>query len=248
MQSEPARYRVGMDERWKLRDLYDFPHAFIQVYAFVYCFDSDLPAYDAERINYALQEYPWKGGYSYVNIYTVLENQVNVRHRPLVAEIRYASPGYMDLLLHIAPALKIGGAVMSLIGMTVTAAKAYDQITKIFAAVSLRRREKRVLELKLTLQEVQELTKLSKELAKAIKFEGFELLAERTKSTEVASKLLASHYRRLKILAGFVREGKAQLPSSLPLPLPLPGPVPTPVAEPPPLKKTRKQTRKPTGE
>jgi len=32
-------YRVYMDGGWELEDLYTFPHAFSQCYAFIYCLD-----------------------------------------------------------------------------------------------------------------------------------------------------------------------------------------------------------------
>jgi hypothetical protein len=35
-------YRVLLDSDWQLADLYTFPHAFSQTYAFVYCLDSEL--------------------------------------------------------------------------------------------------------------------------------------------------------------------------------------------------------------
>lgn len=89
-------YRVEMDGRWSLKDLYEFPHAYMQVYAFAYAFDTDLPAVDSDRINYALESYPWAGGYSVVNIYSVLQSQVSPRSKPVIKEIRYASPGWLD--------------------------------------------------------------------------------------------------------------------------------------------------------
>jgi hypothetical protein len=39
-------YRVLLDEEWTLDDLYAFPRAFGQTYAFVYCLDSDLTPRD----------------------------------------------------------------------------------------------------------------------------------------------------------------------------------------------------------
>ncbi|HEY6872187.1 MAG TPA: hypothetical protein VI298_05600 [Geobacteraceae bacterium] len=89
-----------MDERWALADLYDFPHAYSQAYALIYCFDSRLNPKDEKRINTALEQYPWQGGYSYVNIYTVLNNQIPEEHRPQIASIQYASPGFIDVIIN----------------------------------------------------------------------------------------------------------------------------------------------------
>src|SRR5260221_10426766 len=92
-------YPVLMRGRWGLEDLYRLPRAYLNSYAFVYCFDSDLAPRDAKRIDRALQEYPWKGGYSYVNVYGVLRNQVPLLERPEIRSIEYHSPGSIDLLL-----------------------------------------------------------------------------------------------------------------------------------------------------
>lgn len=97
---EIGAYRVLLDGRWKLDDLYEFPHAFSQCYAFIYCLDSQLNPRDKERIDNALVGYPWRGGYSYVNIYTVFQNQIPIQDRPEIKSISYASPGWLDIFLN----------------------------------------------------------------------------------------------------------------------------------------------------
>jgi hypothetical protein len=57
-------YRISLDGNWSLNDLYEFPHSYAQNYAFIYCLDTNLDPRDRERINLALENYPWKGGYS----------------------------------------------------------------------------------------------------------------------------------------------------------------------------------------
>jgi hypothetical protein len=106
-------YRVHMDERWDLKDLYEFPHAFLQAYAFTYYFDSELSSLDGDRINYALENYPWAGGYSIVNIYRVLQTHLRYEFKTEIVEIKYASPGWIDLALNLYPAVKIASYVES---------------------------------------------------------------------------------------------------------------------------------------
>ncbi len=98
MSDAEGAYRVLLDGRWSLEDLYTFPHAFSQCYSFIYCLDSDLSPRDRDRINDALAGYPWRGGYSYVNVYTVFHHQVPPRHRPVVKALSYASPGWLDIV------------------------------------------------------------------------------------------------------------------------------------------------------
>lgn len=211
-------YRVNMDGRWSLKDLYDFPHAYLQVYAFVHAFDSELPSRDADRINYALENYPWAGGYSVVNIYSVLQSQMGPLSKPIVKEIRYASPGWMDLLLHIHPAVKIAGAVAAVSASAAGTVKAYASIQECLYKIRARAKQAKVERIQLTIQEIQALRELNEELAKAIEFTSVRELEERTGNVETTAKLLSAHFRRLKALAGYVKAEKASFPRT-PLPV-----------------------------
>lgn len=219
---ESGIYRIEMDGRWNLKDLYEFPHAYLQVYAFAYAFDTALPSQDEDRINYALQNYPWGGGYSIVNIYSVLQSQVGPRFKPVIKEIRYASPGWIDLILHLHPAIKIAGAVATIATSAAGTVKAYAAIQDCLYKISARAREARIKSIQLTRQELSELQALNQELAKAMTFNGLTELENRTGSVHVTAKLLSAQYRRLKKLAEFVRKEKARLPIPSPKLPPLP--------------------------
>jgi len=217
-------YRIEMDERWNLKDLYEFPHAYLQVYAFIYAFDTELPAVDSDRINYALANYPWGGGYSIVNIYTVLQNQVGSRFKPIIKEIRYASPGWIDILLHIHPAVKIAGAVAAIATSSAGTVKAYAAIQSTLYQIRAKAQKARIERIQLTRQEIEELQGLNHDLANAINFASLPQLENRTNNPEVTAKLLSAQYRRLKELAKFVKAGKARLPIPPPKLPPLPPP------------------------
>jgi hypothetical protein len=209
---ESGIYRIEMDGRWNLKDLYEFPHAYLQVYAFVYAFDTKLPTRDSDRINYALESYPWAGGYSIVNMYTVLQTQVGPRFKPIIKEIRYASPGWIDILLHLHPAVKIAGAVATVATSAAGTVKAYAAIQDCLYKIRARAKQARIERIQLTRQEAQELHGLNQDLAKSIGFDSLAELEARTGNAEVTAKLLSAQYRRLKTLAKFVAEGKANLP------------------------------------
>jgi hypothetical protein len=209
---ETGIYRIGMDGRWDLKDLYEFPHAFLQVYAFIYAFDTDLEPRDADRINYALENYPWGGGYSIVNIYIVLQNQIDVRLRPRIEEIRYASPGWIDIFAHLHPAVKVAGAVAAIAGSALTTTKAYSAIQDFLYNIRARAAKARIERIQLTRQEIKELHGLNQDLASLIGFEKLEALNARTDNVEVSAKLLSAQFRRLRTLAEFVSKGKAKLP------------------------------------
>ena len=214
MRREQGTYQVAMDRRWALEDLYTFPHTYSQIYSFIYCFDSELDPRDVSRINYALEGYPWQGGYSYVNIYTVLANQVPREHKPEIARIQYASPGFMDILLNPDVALQVAKSIGILLGVGVAAAEAYKRIYKAYLAIRAARRKHNAEFAVYSATETQALSKMSNDLAKHIGFENVSELEKRTKNPEVTLKLLMAHYRRLDILGEFVREGKIALPES----------------------------------
>jgi hypothetical protein len=212
---ESQVYRALMDERWELEDLYGFPHAYSQSHAFIYCFDSRLDPRSAKRIDVALEEYPWRGGYSYVNIYTVLHNQIPVPHRPKIAAIQYASPGWIDILLNPDVALQVAKSVGILLGLGVTAVEAIKRIDKARLEMAYQRRKMRGEFAVLSVAEAKALNEMSEEVAKHLGFGSLASLNNRTKNPEVTLKLLLAHHRRLQILSEYVKSGKITLPEKL---------------------------------
>lgn len=212
---ESATYRVLMDQRWELEDLYNFPHSYSQIHSFIYCFDSELDPRNTERINIALQDYPWGGGYSYVNMYNVLRYQIPAHHRPKVASIQYASPGWLDILLNPDVALQIAKSVGIYLSAGVAAVQAIKRIDKVRLDISRQRREQDQAFVDLSLKETKALNEMSEELAKHLGFGSLENLQSRTDNPEVTLKILLAHSRRLKTLGSYVINGKAILPEKL---------------------------------
>lgn len=209
---EPGLYRVLLDERWALEDLYEFPHAYSQTYSFAYCFDSELEPRNAARIDDALVNYPWRGGFSYVNIYFVLRNQIPIQHRPQIASIKYASPGWLDLLLNPDVAVQVAKSVGIYLGTLGSAAFTYKQIQKHLMEVSRKRAENRAAIVEIERREQRTYLAMCDDIAKHLGFSNTADLHRRTNNPEVSLKLLLAHYRRIEILSEFVQSGKAQLP------------------------------------
>lgn len=212
---EAEIYRIIMNEQWALEDLYRFPHAYSQSQSFIYCFDTDLDPRDARRIDFALEEYPWGGGYSYVNIYTVLQHQIPVPHRPTIASIQYASPGWIDILLNPDVALQVAKSVGILLGAGIAAIEALKRVDKARLDIARQRREQDREFARLTAAEVKALNEMSEEIAKHLGFESLKKLQQRTKNPEVTVKILMAHYRRMRILGDYVESGKVSLPEKL---------------------------------
>jgi hypothetical protein len=86
-------YTVHLAGRWSLGDLYEFPHAYEQVYFLILSLkpnDDELRTAGVKRIYSA---FPWQGGYSAVNFYNDLRGMTPVGDRPAIKSIRYESPG-----------------------------------------------------------------------------------------------------------------------------------------------------------
>lgn len=207
-------YRIALPEsgEWTLHDLYIFPHAYEQCYTFIYCLDTDLPARDREAIDYAFARYPWKGGYSYVNFYSVLWRQVPVRARPRLTSIHKASPGWIDLALNLDAAVSVAKSLAIIAGSIAAAAAAYKKAWTLLHSLRTEREKAKTQQLQLRQAQVKAIRGTCNELAKAIGFKSLADLHKRTNDPEVSLKLLAAHYRRMRTLLEFQQKDKAQLP------------------------------------
>lgn len=208
----PGQYRVLLNEDWDLEDLYDFPHAYSQCYAFIYCFDSEIQPRDRSRINEALESYPWRGGYSYVNIYFVLKAQIPHQDRPKIRAIRKESPGWLDLLLNPQVAAQVAASVATLSGGAVAAAAAYKKAYGYLLSVNASRRRAAAQRMTATASELKAFNSLCVELAKNLGFKNLAELHQRTGNTETSLKLLLAHHRRLQDLTNLQESGKISLP------------------------------------
>ncbi|WP_144411102.1 hypothetical protein [Burkholderia pseudomallei] len=204
-------YRVLLNEDWELEDLYNFPHALYQCYAFVYCLDSDLAPSDRARIDFALREYPWRGGYSYVNMYFVLAKQIPRRDHPKIHSIQKASPGWLDLILNQHVAVQVATAVGILSSAFHSAQAVYKKAHKLMLEINANRRREKVQRATATAAELKAFNAMCTELAKNLGFKSLKELHEKTGDAEVSMKILMAHYRRMSVLVEYEKEGKATL-------------------------------------
>src|SRR5918992_1629180 len=93
-------YKINIDGVWTLADLYEFPHTYSQVYALTYSltysFDP-LGDADDEKLGITFISYPWRGGYSAVNFYRYLQQNIPREDRLKLISVKYGSPGWIEL-------------------------------------------------------------------------------------------------------------------------------------------------------
>lgn len=93
---EPRRdersYSVLVEGGWSVRALGDFPKLFAKVYSILYVLN-------VLRLS-RLEDYPWRGGFSYMHFFNWTAEQIPSEDRPRVSAMQYASPGFMRFSLH----------------------------------------------------------------------------------------------------------------------------------------------------
>lgn len=207
------RYQIKIDSRWSLEDLYVYPRAYEQVY---FALEALVPAEDEvadERIERAFQAFPWRGGYSAVNFYNQLKYATPKNRRPVVMQMQYASPGFIELFLSLPLAVQIAGAVSSIAASILACNRAYNQIHADLQRRKLLRLDVELKRIELTRQEIALIADSSETMAKIMGLPSVDIINERTGNPLISLKILLSVYRRIRTLAEYENKGKAHLRS-----------------------------------
>jgi hypothetical protein len=211
----PTNFRIGMDGKWTLEDLYKFPHTFQQAYYFWNAIGTEHEG-DIRRINLAFSLLPWQGGYSAVNFFEQLKFSVPRRDRPNVLAIHYESPGWLDLSLIIAGALALSRVVKSI-------AATLDQCNATYGAIYKGMQDRKLLRirtereaLKLEKEQLEYIVSSARKLSNVLGFASVKDINDRTGNPYTTLKILMAVYRRVRQLAQYERQGKAVFPDTPP--------------------------------
>ena len=204
-------YKINIDERWTLEDLYVFSHTYEQVYFLTYSLFPELPDTAIDRVARAYQAFPWKGGYSAVNFYNQLKYAVPPAKRPKIVAIQYASPGFIDLALIVAVSAAISRIVRHFTGSIREMNATYNEIMSDLQKRKLLRLEVKKKELELSQAQSVVIEQHAERMAQLLGFQGHAQLTERTGHPYITLKILLSYYRRLRKLAEFRAKGKADI-------------------------------------
>ncbi|MBU1369476.1 MAG: hypothetical protein KKE62_03470 [Proteobacteria bacterium] len=207
-------YRINIGSKWKLEDLYEFPYAYYQVYAFYYCFLPDQNMAHKEHLLKIFKNYKDESQYRYINIYKKFQLHVPSNRKPDISSIHYASPGWIDLILNPEIAFQISKSIGIFLGLSVTAAKTYSIIYKYLSDINQQRNRNKLDTFRLTRKQNEELIAMSNDIAKFIGFDDVEQIDLYTGNPEVTLKILLAHYRRLKTIGNYINDGKVSLSSN----------------------------------
>lgn len=203
-------HRIELDGLWSLHDLYDFPRVHAQVYAFFYVIETPT-LLRGDDFAAPFFEHPWVGGYDSVNFYHQLQSRVPRKARPDVVAIRYESPGWLDLSLLAGAAISIRIAVSSFIAAGERLNHLYTSIQRGIHDRKLARVDIKRKELELDRDQRQFARESGQELAVVMQFPHLEALRELTGDDLRTLKILLAHYRRVRSLARFQKNGQAKL-------------------------------------
>ncbi len=205
------RYRIPLDGRWELVDLYEFPHTYTQIYSVLYVLEEKLSAPRVDRRDYVFSKYPWRGGYSTVNWFAGLYHTIPKEDRPRVIEIKYASPGWLDLGLYVTIAISIRQMLIAFSEAGRHLNDTYRQIQDGIHERKLNELKLRKQELELDSERVRFVAKSCDELAKLMGFKHVKEMHRLTGNPLTTLKMLAALYRRLRTLEEFEEAGKTKI-------------------------------------
>lgn len=217
---ENEAYRILLDKRWKLEELHQYTKNFDQAYFAYFALFSVSKEENKlvfERVSRTLTAYPWKGGYSVVSFYTGLKRTIGRRNLPEVKAIKYASPGFMDIVGQLPVIVQIAGVVSSIAFSLASVNKVYNDIYKGIRERKLNEIEVERAELNLSRENLEFLKEACHALAQPLQIDDVDTLIEMSGNELRALKVLQSIYRRVRILANYQNEGKATLLLSNPL-------------------------------
>ncbi|MBZ9862170.1 hypothetical protein [Mesorhizobium sp. CA12] len=212
MADESGSYSISIDGRWSLEDLYKFPRAYEQVYfAMEAVLPSEIPG-EEQRIFRAFRAYPWRGGYSAVNFYNQLKYATPPHRRPTVASIRYSSPGWIELIVNQPLAYHVGVIIMAVAGGIKYCNSVYHRIYTDMQNRQLLRMEVELKRVSVTAEELKIVAESADEMARLVGLPSADALHARTGDPLISLKILFSIFRRVRLLAEYKDNGKADFP------------------------------------
>lgn len=212
MDKDPAlgKTRFSLDGDWSLFDFSGFGREFEQVYALIHALQQPQSAANVadERVRRAFEAFPWRGGWSAVNFYESLRHSMPKRHRPRIVAIRYASPGYIELLVVLGVARAVSALVRHLSQTARHVASTYHEIHRGMEERRLLRLDVRREELRLEGDEEKFAAEAAARMAHAMGFSYLAQLNEVTPNDLATLKVMMSLYRRLRGLAKRHSDGR----------------------------------------
>lgn len=200
--------RTIIDGRWNISDLKYFSDILQDCYAFSYGLninDSQLQ----KRIITIFSKYPWKGGYSPVNFFDELYGAIPANDQVDISEIKYASPGYIDLIMNQKIAESINALITNFSGKN-NFDKLYTEVHTWLAQNKLLGKDVKKADItEASCKQIRTYITSMKE-ALSINISEEQLSDLSGKNNLLTLKIILAYHRRLKKLSNYVSTGKAR--------------------------------------
>lgn len=202
-------YKIHLDKRWTLQDLSDLPRVYTQVYSFLYLLHQKSNQYNQiENLNQYVQPIYWPGVINELDLYKYLYNSLDPQHRPTIVSMQYAPPGWIELDLFLPTALSVKVLIEQFVSSFDKMNGLYEGIYRFLTERHLLKPERQSITLD---QYAQQMTRESaRVLANTINIDYVPPFQNSSQNPLISLNILLGFYGRLKKLAEYQIEGKAE--------------------------------------
>lgn len=120
--------KLLLDLNWSLEELSEVTHNYTRVYGFAFSLLGDLRGSEERKVQLVYNKFPWRGGYSTVHFFNNLFKGIPESGKPEIEEIKYASPGYIELAVILEAAIHVGVMVAAVAVVYNTAFETYKYL------------------------------------------------------------------------------------------------------------------------
>lgn len=190
-------YPMLIDGEWKSEELSTIQRRFMDIYALL--FQNEKKSRSTEQ---KLMDVPWKGGYSSVNFYKTLKE--NLLNMVSLKAITYASPGYVEFFADRKIGLKVKRNIDIYISNKESIDHIYSNLSKYITQEGFNQMDV------VTLNQDQErqLRQLSEKLLSNFSEPSWEWLLKTSSDVFKSTQTARSYYRKIKELSSFVANNR----------------------------------------
>jgi hypothetical protein len=213
-QIAPERFNVPIAGEWFLPDIGTFSRRYSRIYSFLYCTRPQFVSNLSTRVSRYLRQ-PWTGGYSRVNFFDALHQQIPSIHDMRVTGYDYHSPGDIEIEALSAVGRDVAAVALRYLADQQAIDDARDGIDDILGEARLRTEDLSQVSdraIAATREQLQAIQNRIDDISNRLGLQReFELLGEMSPNTVVKGKVVLTLTKQLAELAGYQSLGLLDL-------------------------------------
>ena len=213
-QIAPERFNVPIAGEWFLPDIGTFSRRYSRIYSFLYCTRPQFVSNLAARVSRYLRQ-PWTGGYSRVNFFDALHQQIPSVHDMRVTSYEYHSPGDIEIEALSEVGRDVAAIALRYLADQQAVDDARDGIDDIIGEARLRTEDLSQVSdraIAMTGEQLQAVRNRIDDIANRLGLRReFEMLGEMSPNTVVTGKVVLALTKQLAELAGYQALGLLDL-------------------------------------